>query len=241
MQSSMYVALSGQMALQKRMDTIAHNVANASTTGFRAENVTFRSIASKSARASIDYSAMGKESFSTNTGAFVQTGNPLDIAMRGDAFLAIATPAGVVYTRDGRMRISAAGDLETLTGNPVLDAGGAPLQISPAKGPIDIAANGVISQNGKNVGTIGLFTFSPDNKLHRSAGAGLIPDRPAEPVADYTKDGVVQGVLENANVNPILEMTRLIAVSRAFEQISASIDKADTTLNDAIRTLGSGR
>lgn len=242
MQSSLYVALSGQVALEKRLDTIANNVANASTPGFRAENVSFESIISQADGASVSFSGKGSETFARDAGQLSQTGNSLDIAVRGrDGYLAIATSNGTVYTRDGRMRISSTGDLETLTGNPILDIGGAPLQINPSRGPVTIAANGQITQQGKILGTIGLFRLAPDQKLQRAEGAGFIPELPAEPVVDFTENGIVQGFLEGANVNPVLEISRLIAVTRTFEQISSSIDKLDTTLSDAIRTLGSGR
>lgn len=241
MESSLYVSLSGQVALQKRLDTIANNVANAATNGFRAENVTFDSIISNTTNASITYSGPGRTTFSESAGPLIQTQNPLDIAARGDAFFAIATPNGTVYTRDGRLRISQSGELETITGYPILDDGGAPIQINPNNGQLSISVNGAISQSGTRVGTIGLFKLASDSRLQRGEGAGIISDKPAEPVVDYSVDGVVQGHLEGANVNPVLEITRLIAVTRAFESISSTIDKSDGTMKEAIRTLGSGR
>lgn len=240
MENSLYVSLSGQIALQSRLDTIAHNVANSSTPGFRAENVTFDSIVSKSSNAGVTYAGRPDATYALNSGAITATGNPLDVAIRGDAFLAMSTDAGVVYTRDGRMRISTAGDLETLSGHAVLDQGGAPIQLNPGNGPISIASNGVISQNGNRVATLGLFKLAAESRLTRHAGSGLVPDRPAEPVVDFTATGLVQGYVEQSNVNPILEMTRLISVSRSFEAISAMIDKSDGTMSNAIRTLGSG-
>lgn len=241
MDSTFYISLSGQLALQRRLDTIANNVANSSTAGFRAENVTFDSVISNASSAPVAYAGTPEGSFALNSAAITSTGNPLDVAVRGDAFLAVSTSAGTVYTRDGRMRLSTAGDLETISGQPFLDAGGAPIQINPGNGTISISSKGEISQDGKRVATLGLFRLAPDSKLTRYEGSGLMPDRPAEPVVDFTANGVVQGHVENSNVNPMLEMTRLISISRSFEAISAMIDKADGTLNNAIRTLGSGR
>jgi flagellar basal-body rod protein FlgF len=171
----------------------------------------------------------------------VQTDNPLDVAVKGDAYLAIAAPGGTAYTRDGRLRVSSTGDLETLEGHAVLDAGGAPLQINSALGPVQIAPNGAISQNGNRVGTLGLFKLPADAQLMRSHGASLVATRPAEPVVDFRDTGVVQGYVESANVNPVHEMTRLIAVSRSFEALSASLDQSDRKLSDAIRTLSGAR
>jgi flagellar basal-body rod protein FlgF len=237
MEPSIYVSLSGQLALQRRLDTIANNVANSSTPGFRAENVTFESVYSGNA---VVYSGPGTATFSRHAGPIVQTDNSLDVAIQGNAFLALSTPGGTVYTRDGRMRISATGDLETLDGHTVLDTGGAPLQINPALGPIHIARNGTISQNGDRVGTLGLFKIPAEAQLARGEGAGLVSDVAGEQVADFSDAGLLQGYIESANVNPVLEMTRLISVSRAFEALSAAMDQSDRKLSDAVRTLSTG-
>jgi flagellar basal-body rod protein FlgF len=241
METSIYVSLSGQLALQRRLETIANNIANASTPGFRAESVTFDSVISRQQQTSVTYSTTGTNAFSANSGPVVQTGNPTDVAIKGDALLGVATPSGTVYTRDGRMQISPTGGLTTINGLPVLDSGGAPVQINAARGPIQIAHNGAISQNGDKISTLGLFRASPGSKFIRYEGAGLIPDKPVEPVANFTDTGIIQGYLENSNVNPILEMTRLISVQRTFEAITASIEKSDQKMSDSIRTLGSGR
>lgn len=241
METSFYVSLSGQMALQKRLDTIAHNVANSSTPGFRAENVTFESIVSRKGHSSVAYASDGAATFASTAGPTTETGNPLDVAIKGDAYLAFEDGGTSVYTRDGRLRLSSAGHVETVTGRPVLDAGGAPIQINAGRGPLVVASNGVISQGGATVGRIGLFKLPPGATLARHEGAGLVSDRPAEPVADFTEVQIVQGHLEGSNVNPVLEMTRLIAVTRAFQAVSSMIESSDTKLADAIRTLGGGR
>ena len=241
MEAGIYVSLSGQLALQRRLDTIANNVANSTTPGYRAENVTFESVISQTQRSSVAYSGTGDGTFSRRTGPIVQTSNPLDIAVHGDAYLSVNGAAGPVYTRDGRMRISVQGDLENMNGQQVLDPAGSPIQINPNRGPIRISRDGTISQNGERVGRIGLFNIPANAKLVRHEGAALIPDVPAEPTVDFIANGIAQGYIENANVNPILEMTRLISVTRAFEAMTAASDQSDRKLSDAIRTLGSGR
>lgn len=238
MEAGLYVLVSGQLALQRRLDTIANNVANSSTNGFRAENVTFESVLS---RQSIAYAGRGDTTFSTVSGGLVQTDNPLDVAIQGEAFFAIATPGGTSYTRDGRMSVSTSGDIQTLEGHALLDASGSPIQINPGAGPVAIAPNGVISQKGRPIGTIGLFKLPPGAELQRGSGAGLVSNLPAEPVSDFTENSIKQGYAEEANVNPIHEMTRLIAVSRAFEALSSSLDQSDKKLDEAIRGLGGAR
>lgn len=241
MEPSIYVSLSGQLALQRRLETIANNIANGSTPGFRAENVTFDSIIDRSSAGAVTYSSSGSTALSMTSGPVVQTGNSTDVAIQGDAFLGVAALSGTVYTRDGRMQLSPTGGLTTMNGLPVLDSGGAPVQINPSRGPIQIARNGTISQNGDKVGSLGVFRTPPETKFVRHEGAGLLPDKPADPVVDFTDAGILQGYIENSNVNPILEMARLMTVQRSFEAISSSIEKSDQKMSDAIRTLGSGR
>jgi flagellar basal-body rod protein FlgF len=238
MESSIYVSLSGQIALQRRLDTIAGNVASSSTAGYRAENVTFRSVLS---RGRVQFSGEPATTFLRHAGSLTATGNALDVAVQGDAFFAISAPGRTTYTRGGQFQVSASGELVTLEGHPVLDSGGAPLRINPAQGPIEIARNGAVSQNGARIATLGLFRLPPESRLMRGPGAGLVSDRPAEPVTDFSETGVLQGYLEGANVSPVIEVTRLIAVSRAFESLSAAIDQSDRQLTDAIRALGGSR
>lgn len=240
-EAGLYVSLSGQLALQRRLDTVANNVANASTPGFRAENVTFETVLSRQAGTQVSYAGRGEATFSRGAAPLVQTGGPLDVAVQGEAFLAVGTPAGTVYTRDGRMRISANGELETMSGQPVLDIGGAPIQINAARGPVEIGRTGVISQNGSTVGTLGLYRIPADAKLTRYEGAAFVSDRAAEPVVDFGQNGVLQGFIESSNVNAVQEITRLISVSRAFEALSSSMDRSDRQLSEGIKALGSGR
>ncbi len=125
MQTGLYVTVAAQRAMQKRLDTIAHNVANASTAGFRAEEVKFETLYSVGGTDPISFATAGATYLSRAAGETVATGNQLDVAVEGDGWLSVSTPAGPVYTRDGRMTMTTTGDLRSLTGYPVLDSGGA--------------------------------------------------------------------------------------------------------------------
>jgi flagellar basal-body rod protein FlgF len=239
MQSSLYVGLSAQLSLQRRLDTIANNVANATTAGFRSEEVKFEALLSRTPAEPVAFASTGDTYLSRRAGEYVKTDNMFDIAVQGDAWLAINTPAGQVYTRDGRMQMTETGELRTLNGYAVLDVGGAPIQLDPAAGPPQIARDGMITQNGRQIGAIGLFKIAPQANLTRHENSGIISDIPATPVVDFTTSGVVQGFVERANVNPVLEMSQLVGVSRAFEAITAALVDSETTLRDAVRTLGS--
>lgn len=238
MQPSLYVSLSGQIALQKRLDTIANNVANAGTAGYRGEEVHFEAVLSESARDMTAYSSTGETFLSRRTGAIAETGNRLDVAVKGDAFLAMTTPAGQVYTRDGRMKMSEQGELQSLNGYPILDAGGAPLQLDPNGGEVSIAPDGTVTQNGRQIGALGLFTIPEQARLQRFENSGVIPNVPAEPALDFSRNGVAQGFIEQSNVNPVAEITKLIMVTRTFESVTSAISQVDERQRDSIRTLG---
>jgi flagellar basal-body rod protein FlgF len=238
MQSGLYVSLSAQVALRKRMDTIANNVANMNTVGFRASEVKFEALLDKTGSANVAFSSTGTDYISRRNGGMVKTDNPFDVAVQGEGWFAIRTAAGTAYTRDGRLNLSETGTLQDINGNPVLDAGATPIVIDPTAGSPMIASDGMITQGGNQVGAIGLFRIDPQAKLTRSSAGGLIPDRPATPVLDFTTNGVAQGFVENSNVNPVMEMTKLIMVSHAFDSVSNMISSSESSLQDAIKTLG---
>ena len=239
MQDSLYVALSSQIALERRLDTIADNVANASTIGFRATGVKFEDVVSGTGPKSVSFASSGKTYLSGAHGALTETGNPFDFAVQGDAWFAIDTPAGTVMTRDGRFSMNENGELMSIEGYPVLDGGGAPIQLDPRNGPPKAGADGSLRQNDQLVGAIGLYNFDPGENFVRYGNSGVVPARTPEPVTDRSDVGIAQGFLEESNVNPVLEMTRLIMVQRAFENTAALMRQTDATTDDAIKTLGS--
>ena len=238
MQSNFSVALSAQMSLQKRLETIANNVANASTAGFRAEEVKFETFLSHASSTPVAFASAGQSYLSRASGEIVKTDNPLDVAVQGDAWLGVQTPAGPVYTRDGRMKMTPTGELQTLNGYAILDAGGSPILLDPNAGPPRIARDGAISQNNRAVGAIGLFNIDEKASLKRFDNSGVIPDRPATPAVEFSKIGMQQGFIENANVNPVMEMSKLIMVSRTFDAVSSSLKDSESSMQEAIRTLG---
>ncbi|MFC3325243.1 flagellar basal-body rod protein FlgF [Mesorhizobium cantuariense] len=239
MRDSLYVALSSQIALERRLDTIADNVANASTIGFRATGVKFEDVVSGTGQKSVSFASSGKTYLSGAHGALSETGNPFDFAIQGDAWFAIETPVGTVMTRDGRFSMNENGELMSTEGHPVLDAGGSPIQLDPRNGPPKAGADGSLRQNDQLVGSIGLYNFDPGENFVRYGNSGIVPARTPEPVTDRSDIGVAQGFLEESNVNPVLEITRLIQVQRAFENTAALMRQTDSSTDEAIKTLGS--
>ena len=239
MQDGLYVALSAQVALEKRLTTIADNVANMSTVGYRATEVKFEDVVTGVGQNAIAFASPGDTYLSQKAGGFRETLSPFDFAIQGDAWFGIDTPAGTVMTRDGRFTMTDTGQLVTHEGYAVLDAGGAPIQLDPQNGSPAVGRDGIIRQDGQLVGSIGLFNFNPGPNFNRFGNSGIIPDGEPDPVVDRIDVGVAQGFLEEANVNPVLEMTRLIMVQRSFENAAAMTRDTETTLDDAVKTLGS--
>ncbi|WP_075292481.1 flagellar basal-body rod protein FlgF [Pararhizobium arenae] len=241
MQTGLYVAVSSQMALEKRMNTLADNVANSNTVGFRATEVKFNQLIGDNKPAQVSFVSRGEEFINTNNGGLTQTNNTLDFAIKGDAWFQIETPSGPALTRDGRFTLTETGDLVTLKGYPVLDAGGAPVQIADGSSPIKVGSDGSIHQNGTQVAALGLYEADFSNGFIRTDNSGVIPNSQPEPVVDRMDVGVMQGYVEESNVNPVQEMSQLIMVSRAFENISALMRDSEGSLDEAIKTLGGAK
>ncbi|WP_024276882.1 flagellar basal-body rod protein FlgF [Xanthobacter sp. 126] len=240
MGSGLYVSLSAQLAADKRLTTIANNVANLNTAGYRAEEVRFEEMVSRAGGEDVSFTSTGETYTSRKSGPINPTGNPLDIAVEGKGWFAVRDGATTAYTRDGRMSMSPEGELRTLSGRPILDASGAPVVIDPTGGTVRIGTDGSISQNRRAIGRVGLFLIPEDAKLARRDGALVVPDKPAALVQDYTRNVVRQGFVEGANVDAVTEMTRLIALQRAFEMAASAVSQTEDSTSQTIRELGPG-
>ena len=212
--------------------------------GFRSTDVKFDQVMSNTQNdlgAKVAFVSQGNDYLSERQGEMVQTENSLDFAVRGDAWFAINTPVGKVLTRDGRFSLSDTGQLLSTRGYPVLDAGGAPIQVPRDGGPIKVGRDGNIYQAGKLVGSLGLFTADLSQGFIRFENSGVISTQAPRPVVDQPDVGVMQGYVEQSNVNGIGEMTQLIQVNRAFEQITALMRDSESSLSEALKTLGGSR
>lgn len=239
MQEALYVMLSSQVSRARQLAMVANNIANINTTGFRAEGTTFESVLSRTGSVPVAFAGSGKVFITREAGAIKPTGNPLDFAVKGDGWIAIQTPTGVRYSRDGRLAMSDMGDLTTINGLPVLDAGGAPLAVNPAGGEVIIAPDGTVSQDGEIVGAIGLFQIAAGADLHRAMdGSVAVAANAVAPVEDFVTSGVVQGFVEGSNVSPVIEITRLIEGQRGLESADAATKSLSKEMQDVIRDLG---
>lgn len=227
-QASIY-SLSAQTVLGRSIDIIANNIANASTPGYKREQLMFSDYLSKVGTNQVARKNDINRDFSE--GNLTHTGNPLDVAIKGQGFFAVKTPNGVLYTRSGRFSMDAQGNLVTVTGNKVLSDSGAPITFAPTDNNITIVPQGKIMANGGEVATFKLVRFANPQALER-AGNGLYFAKGQQPLAikpDSTQ--LIQGAIEESNVVPILEITRMMSAMRSFE----SAQRISQSENDRIR------
>lgn len=237
MQSSIFVSTAAQRVAQTQLATIANNIANANTVGFRAESVDFKALISNSGKEPVHFPTVAKIHSSDTQGTLQETGNPFDVALSGDGWFSIQTPAGVAYTRDGRMVMSPFGELQSVNGHAMLDAGGAPIQLNPNGPSPEISPDGRIFQDGLQVANIGVYELDQSNFSSRYENSSFLSKTPGVPIVAGGATSIQQGYTEASNVNPMHELAKMIAVTRSFEQSASTIQKADQTIGSAIRTL----
>lgn len=239
MDNAAYVGLSRQMTLRRELDIIANNVANADTAGFKMESLLREEEPSRPAktmglRTPVNFVIDGEVARDFRQGTYSRTGNPLDVAVEGDAFLAVRTAQGERYTRDGRLQLDAGNRLVTAAGDPVLSGGGE-IVLSPEGGAVTIAPDGTITQGELQVGRLGLVRFDDRRQLSK-AGDNLFSA--AAPAIAAPDARVRQGMVEQSNVKPVLEITNLIEVSRAYESATKMVDATNDLSRRAIERLG---
>lgn len=237
MDTSGYIGLTRQSGLLKELQVVANNIANISTTGFRREGVVFAEaikpldaegggIAMTSARVRFNDSG---------SGSMTQTGGTFDLAIDGPAFFMVETPLGERLTRAGSFTPNVNGDLVTMTGYRVLDAGGAPIFIPPDATEVGISEDGTVSSNGRALAQIGLYEVENPAALLREDGVMFLSEGE---VVQAENSRIKQGFLEGSNVDAVTEMARLIEVQRAYELGQNLLDKEDERIRTSIRTLG---
>lgn len=228
------------MSIQKEMDAIANNVANANTTAYKADRVTFNSFLSQprgaGAMNAMIFPKMASPYRETKEGTIGTTGNPLDVAIRGEGYFVVDTPQGQRFTRDGHFSIDTAGRLVSAGGLPILDDGSRPITVPLGSGAITIGEDGAISAGEQRIGKIRVVTFDDPQVLKR-VGAGLYTADNAVPKPAQTAQ-VTQYSLEGANIEPVLEMTRMMEVARSYQGAQKILDSEDDRMRRGIETLG---
>jgi flagellar basal-body rod protein FlgF len=239
MENPGYIALSRQLTLKREMGVVAHNIANMNTPAFKAERMIFREFVEEpEPKQPISFVQDIGMSRNLSEGPITPTGNDLDLAISGPGYFSVETPEGIRYTRHGRMQLDSQGQLVNSLGSPILSNGGAPITVPVGSGALTIAADGTITGNNGTIARIGLSEFENAGALKRDAN-GLY-DAADQVAAAATKSDVNQGMLEQSNVQPILEMTRMIDIHRSYQAaaklVSTNHEQAMRAINKLARS-----
>jgi flagellar basal-body rod protein FlgF len=234
MDSGYYAAGTALVTSTQQMDTIANNLANASTVGYRAEKDIFSSVladASNAGSSDLDkainnYGILSGTILDQSQGALQKTGNDLDVAIQGPGYFVVQTANGPMYTRDGSFQVSGKGQLVTQTGDAVMGESGT-LTMLPGK--VSISADGTISVNGAVSGKIHIVDFPAGTKVE-SAGNNYYT-APPDTAETSTDSDVRQGFLESSNVNPILGLVDLITAQRSAEMMQRALSMFNSEID----------
>jgi flagellar basal-body rod protein FlgF len=244
MENPTYLALSNQLALRRQMETVANNIANTNTTGYRAERLLFASyLTPKAGNPGVGGDGAGKVAFIEGIGTYrdlragnmIKTDAPLDVAIHGNAYFVVETPVGNRYTRDGNFRLDGQGRIVNAEGFPLLDQNNQPISVPPEANGLEITRQGEVYAGNQNVGRIRLVQFQDEQALTR-LGGGLYASNndpiPADPRAE-----VHQGILEGSNVISVTELTTMLDITRRYESAQRVIDSEHERARKAIERL----
>jgi flagellar basal-body rod protein FlgF len=253
MENAYLVGLSRQVALARELDVVANNIANLNTAGYKANGAIFEEFISQTARGDGASQSDTRISFvrdratwiDLSQGPMERTGNPLDVALDGRGFLAVQTPRGERFTRNGGMQINAQGQLVTVDGFQVLgDAG--PITFQPNDKDISISREGVISVREGNEartesqrGKLRVVDFENPGRLQKDGNGTFNAPQGVTPITpDVDKRAaVLQGVIEKSNVRGVVEMTRMIEVTRTYTQVATILQQQADMRRSAIEKL----
>lgn len=235
------VALSRLTAQQRAMDVTATNLANASTPGFQAGRMMFSDWLSRQTGtdsppggATVAY-VQDRATYRDQTpGTLQHTGNPFDLALGGEGFFTVDTARGPRLTRAGRFTPQADGTIGDADGNALLDTEGKRLRLSTGDAHITVSADGTISSENGRIGRVGVVRPADPYRMQAEGGRTLRAETPTAPVETSR---VVQGAVEDSNVQPVLETTRMMAAVREFQFASQFVQAESDRQQKAIDKL----
>jgi flagellar basal-body rod protein FlgF len=250
MENTLLIGLSRQMVLEREIDVVANNVANVNTTGFKADNSMFERFLMPAARENRFDVPDRQVNFVNDRGTWrdmrsgpiQQTGNPLDVAINGGGFLAVQTPAGERYTRNGSLQINAQGQLVTSDGSAVLGDNG-PIVFQATDHDVAITGDGrvtVVEGAASNTeaqrGKLRIVSFASPQLLQKEGANNFSAPAGVTPTQDTTSS-LMQGSVEKSNVSGVVEITRLIEISRAYQQVATLLQQQSDMHKNAIQQL----
>ncbi len=252
MENALLIGLSRQTALQRELDVVANNIANVNTTGFKADGAVFSEYLQSGASAEAFSAAGRRMSFVQDSmswhdmsqGTVQQTGAPLDVAIDGEGMLVVQTARGERYTRNGALQLNNAGELVTLSGDKVLSESG-PIVLQLTDRDIEITRNGTIKvREGNSLNTdstrgkLRLVTFASPQQLRKDGASTFAAADGAQPIPVPDANArVLQGSIEKSNVRPVVEMARMIELTRAYTQVATALQQQGDMRKNAIQQL----
>ena len=241
MEMPTYVALSRMDAQSRALDVVADNIANASTPGFKASHALFSDwldvpgrVAAPPGGRVVAFTQDRATYRDAQQGPITPTGNPFDLAISKDGFFTVNTPQGPRLTRAGRFGPMPDGTLADAQGNPVLDTQGQPIHLAPNDTRVTITADGTVSTQNGPVGKIGVVQPADANQMQAEGGRLFRADTPTQPVA---APGLIQGAVEDSNVQPIVEITRMMTLLREFQFTSQFVQGESDRQQKSVDTL----
>ena len=245
MENALLIGLSRQMSLRREMDVVSNNVANINTTGFKGDTAIFEEYLMPGASAGqfarpdrrLSYVLDRSTWHDMSQGPTQQTGNPLDVAIDGTAFMVVQTPRGERYTRNGALQINSAGQRVTSEGFQILgDAG--PIQFQTNDKDILIARDGSIGVPDGTRGKLRLVKFDAVQRLTKDSGSTFAAPQGVQPQQVTPEERhILQGSLERSNVRGVVEMTRMIEVSRNYTQVATMLQNQGEMRKSAVEKL----
>ena len=242
MENAAYAGLSRQMTLRRELDVVANNIANADTNGFKVEQLLVGTEVGERARNAfirpgvsfVLDNGVGRD---FSAGSLSQTGRSLDFAIEGDgAFFKVQDGTGEAYTRDGAFTMDPTGRLTTKQGQAVLGESGE-IVLDTTLGEISVGADGTITQDDQVVGRLSVVRFESLGALEKG-GDGLYRNASNAVATEAPEAQIRQGMLEGSNVNPILEITNLIEIQRAYESVTRMIENTNDLSRRSVERLG---
>ncbi len=230
-----YVTLSRQSGLMNEMRLVANNIANANTTGYRAQGLVFSEfVRDMPGNPSLSMSRAEARNTSQQQGVLTETGGQFDFAIEGDGFFMVETPEGNRLTRAGSFSPNAEGDLVAPDGAQVLDSNGSPVFIPPDAASIDVGSDGTLSVEGQLLGQIGVYRVEDLKELVREGNTRFSTTGNIDPVDAPV---VLHRFLEGSNVNAIAQVTRLIEIQRAYELGQSFLETEHERVRGALKAL----
>jgi len=237
METTTYIALSRQTALERQMSIVANNLANMNTAGYQSQSALF--VEYLAGESGDEEQAMVRDlgiHRDVSAGPLQQTGSSLDVALNGAGYFQVEGPNGnTAYTRSGQFRLNDAGELTTPAGHRVLDTGGQPIALPEGFVDLLIDESGRITADGAEVARLEAVTFENQDDLD-AVGNGLLTTD-ADPIPS-PETQMRQGFVEGSNVQPIVELTRMIDVQRAYEATANMLTQEHDRQSDVINRLG---